>query len=55
MADGYCVHFQIEWSRFCEALQAGVILYDTLLSQCLSPPKCISTTKLNSGGSPVMD
>ena len=33
-----------------------VLGQDTLLSQCLSPPRCkMGTCKFNAGGSPAMD
>ena len=32
-----------------------VFLGNTLLSQCLSPPRCINGYRCNAGGNPAMD
>ena len=32
-----------------------VLGQDTLLSQCLSPPRCINGYRHNAGGNPAMD
>ena len=50
---GYCARLRIEWSGF--GAWPGTlccVLGKTLLSRCLSPPRCINGYD---GGSPAMD
>ena len=51
------VRLQIKWSGFKPSLGplCCVLGQDALVSQCLSPPRCINGyCKVNAGGNPVM-
>ena len=52
-----CARFRIEWSGFgaWPGTLRRVLGQHTLLSRCLSPPRCIIGYRRNAGGNPAMD
>ena len=54
---GECARLRIEWFGFgaWPGTLCCVLGQDTLLSRCLSPPRCINGYWRNAGGNPAMD
>ena len=47
---------QVVWARVLAGdLVLSVLGQDTLLSRCLSPPRCINGYRQNAGGNPAME